>query len=100
MNQEPTKESPIRAGELSKEPTLLKLASHLRWLVEKSGVDPEKCVFAIGAPDVLSKNRIMAQIQHEFSGGMMRYLTPSLVEIIGCKISVHDTKPHPPKEAA
>lgn len=50
----------------STDKTLRKFGANLRWLIEKSGINPEATVVTIGVKDVAAKGRLLSTIAREF----------------------------------
>jgi len=65
-------EERIDARKISREPTLSKLGADLRWLCEKSGVDPETVVVSINVKSLSDQSEMMTTFLREFNGSMMK----------------------------
>lgn len=76
----------------STEKTLLKFGAHLRWLIEKSGINPETTVVTIGVKDVAEKQRLLSTIAREFDRNYMvtSPLQGDAVVIFGVPVFVMD----------
>jgi hypothetical protein len=69
--------------------TLQKASSHLRWLVEKSGVDPERAVVCIVVDTAAERDRIDATFAREHDHRTMAKTgKPHQVVANGVKIMV------------
>lgn len=62
----------IDARRLSREPTLSKFGADLRWLCEKSGIDPETVVVSIGVKTNVDQSAVLSTFLREFNGATMR----------------------------
>jgi hypothetical protein len=71
-------------------PTLRKVGADLRWLLEKSGVNPEAAIVSIGVPNNADKMQMIATLKKEFEAGVMvQYpAMPHAIEIYGVKVLV------------
>lgn len=80
----------IDAAVLSREPTLRKAGAHLRWLLEKSGINPERCVISIGVKDEVEKSLMISTFLRDFDGRCMtRHDShPAYIEVLGVKLVV------------
>jgi hypothetical protein len=55
----------------SQEPTLRKLGAHLRWFIEKSGVEPEHAVVCINVHTTEEQSKLISRLLSEFDGTTM-----------------------------
>ncbi len=80
--------------------TLRKFGADLRWLVEKSGLDPERLVVSLGVKDSHDQSLMLSTFLREFDGEtMMRYdAFPHMIQLNGVTVWVIVTPPK--KEAA
>jgi hypothetical protein len=56
-----------RVAAISVQNTLDKFGAHLRWLLEKSGIDPETVVISIGVQNVEDQSRMISTFLREFN---------------------------------
>jgi hypothetical protein len=69
--------------------TLRKLGAHLRWFIEKSGVNPEGVYVAIVVNSKADHDRITAAFAQEHDRQfMVRFETPDRIAINGVKVTV------------
>ncbi len=50
---------------------LRKLGAHLRWLLEREGVDPEQCVISLGVPDEVARSQMISALLRDFDAATM-----------------------------
>lgn len=72
---------------VSTQNTLSKAAAHLRWLVEKSGVNPEGVFVAIVVNTDVEREKLEAQLKTEFDPATMTR-GPHRIIAHGVKIAV------------
>lgn len=72
----------------SSQNTLRKLGSHLRWMIEKEGIDAEKVRVAICVNDETEKSLMISAFLREFEKQTMTRndLTPNCVVVHGVPI--------------
>ena len=74
---------------VSTENTLRKVGSHLRWFMEKSGVNPEKAAVCIVVDSHAERDSIAARFAAEFvAGEMQRVASTDGAVVAGVKIFV------------
>lgn len=80
---------------ISAENTLRKLGAHLRWFIERAGVDPEKCHVIIGVPSTIDQSLIRSEMLREFDKGTMtdNASAPTTTWVHGVPITICVTKP-------
>jgi hypothetical protein len=80
-------------------PTLSKFGAHLRWLIEKSEIDPEGVVVSVQVKNSYDQSMLISTMLCEFDGScMQRYdQQPHMVVLHGVPVWVMVT---PKKEAA
>ena len=84
----------INASKFSREPTLSKFGADLRWLLEKSGVDPEKVTVSIGVRGNDGQSKVIATLLREYNPTTMRRWDkyPNMLVIHGVPVWVQVTK--------
>jgi hypothetical protein len=55
----------------SQQPTLRKFGAHLRWLIEKSGVEPEHTVVCINVHTTEEQSKLISTLLREFDHATM-----------------------------
>lgn len=80
--------------------TLRKLGADLRWLVEKSGLNPEEMIVSLGVKTAHEQSLMLTTFLREFDGAtMMRYdAFPHMIQLNGVTVWVVVSPPK--KEAA
>ena len=83
-------EKRIDARRLSREPTLSKFGADLRWLCEKSGIDPETVVVSINVKNNADQSRVLSTFLREYNGATMKRYdsAPHMVQIHGVPVWV------------
>lgn len=79
----------------STEPTLRKLGSHLRWFIEKCGVDAERVIISIGVKAEQDRSLLISGLLREFDASCMKRNDhhAEFVELHGVKLFVVIPKP-------
>jgi hypothetical protein len=78
-----------KAGIISAENTLRKIGAHLRWQLEKCGVDAEKQTFVIVVSTDDERDAIVAGFERDFDqGSMSRGTDTHRITVHGVNISV------------
>lgn len=74
----------------SSENTLNKASAHLRWLIEKSGVNPERAIVCVILDTVADRDKLEARFADEFRPATMSKSSASPHQIVanGVKITV------------
>ena len=75
---------------ISAENTLRKASSHLRWLIEKAGVNPESAIVCVIVETAVDRDRLMARLADEFDAKTMTRCTASSHQVVanGVRIAV------------
>ena len=79
--------------------TLSKLGAHLRWLAEREGVDPERCIVSVGVRGEDGLRKMTDAFARDFDAATMRHDAryPSIYVVHGVPIClvlcVDDKKP-------
>ena len=86
---------------ISHQNTLRKFGADLRWLVEKSGLNPEQVVVSLGVKTTHDQSLLLSTFLREFDGAaMMRYdQFPHMIQLHGVTVWAIVTPP-PKKDAA
>ena len=74
----------------SSENTLNKASAHLRWLIEKAGVDPERAIVSVILEKAADRDKVEARFVDEFKAATMSRNPASPHQIVanGVRIAV------------
>lgn len=80
---------------VSTENTLRKTGAHLRWLMERAGVNPEAAMVIVGVKDEVERSLMLSAFLRDFDPASMRRMDamPHVVEVHGVTIGVAVRKP-------
>lgn len=80
-----------RGVAVSNENTLRKACAHMRWQVEKCGVDAESCAIAIVVADETAKAKIISGFLRDFDPTSMRRENdhPERIIVHGIRVGVY-----------
>lgn len=75
---------------VSMEPTLRKLGAHLRWFIEKNGVNSEDVIVSIGVKSENDRSLLISGFLREFDKDTMKRWdkAPDGVQVHGVKVFV------------